>query len=72
MIEAKLKGEGIREDAVAAPDRGNVIDLMAALKRSLGQPAEPSTPGRRPPRKSPPKKAAPKTRQPDRTTRKRG
>ena len=74
MIDAKLNGEGIREDTVVEPDRSNVIDLMAALKRSLGQSAEPPAPGKRPPRKPPPpsKKAAPKRRQPDRTTRKRG
>jgi len=35
VIEAKLQGEGITADA-EEPDRGNVIDLMAALK-SLGQ-----------------------------------
>lgn len=37
VIEAKLKGEGIEPEAEAEPDRGNVIDLMAALKKSLGQ-----------------------------------
>jgi DNA end-binding protein Ku len=44
VIEAKLKGEGITPEEPAAPDRGNVIDLMAALKASLGQekPASPS------------------------------
>jgi DNA end-binding protein Ku len=40
MIEAKLKGEGVETGAGAEPDRGNVVDLMAALKKSLGQPAE--------------------------------
>jgi DNA end-binding protein Ku len=41
MIDAKLKGEGIEEEEEAAePDRGNVVDLMAALKKSLGQSAE--------------------------------
>ncbi len=40
MLDAKLKGEGVdlREEAPA--DRGNVIDLMAALKNSLGQTAD--------------------------------
>jgi DNA end-binding protein Ku len=40
MIDAKLKGEGIDLSEPAEPDRSNVIDLMAALKNSLGQPAE--------------------------------
>jgi DNA end-binding protein Ku len=39
VIEAKLKGEGISPEDKAEPDRGNVIDLMAALKSSLGQQA---------------------------------
>jgi DNA end-binding protein Ku len=37
MIDAKLKGEGIDTSAPSEPDRSNVIDLMAALKKSLGQ-----------------------------------
>ena len=40
VIEAKLKGEGIEPEEQEEPDRGNVIDLMAALKRSLGQTVE--------------------------------
>jgi DNA end-binding protein Ku len=36
VIEAKLKGEGITPEQPSEPDRGNVIDLMAALKASLG------------------------------------
>jgi DNA end-binding protein Ku len=36
MIDAKLKGEGIVDEPAEEPDRGNVIDLMAALKKSLG------------------------------------
>lgn len=39
VIEAKLKGQGIEPEAPDEPDQGNVIDLMAALKRSLGQAA---------------------------------
>ena len=36
MIDAKLKGKGIDQDAVPeAPTTTNVIDLMAALKRSV-------------------------------------
>ena len=37
MIDAKLKGEGIDLSEPAEPDRSNVVDLMAALKKSLGQ-----------------------------------
>ncbi len=45
MIEAKLKGEGIEPEAEEEPDRSNVVDLMAALKKSLGQSAdEPAIP----------------------------
>ncbi len=40
MIEAKLKGEGIDVSEPDEPDRSNVIDLMAALKKSLGETAE--------------------------------
>jgi DNA end-binding protein Ku len=36
VIEAKLRGEGIEPEPEVQEDRGNVIDLMAALKRSLG------------------------------------
>jgi DNA end-binding protein Ku len=44
MIDAKLKGEGIDLSAPAVPDSGNVIDLMAALKRSLGEAQEAAPP----------------------------
>jgi DNA end-binding protein Ku len=37
MIESKLKGEGLAIEEEEQPDRGNVIDLMAALKKSLDQ-----------------------------------
>ena len=40
MIDAKLKGEGIDLSEPEEPERSNVIDLMAALKKSLGQAAE--------------------------------
>jgi DNA end-binding protein Ku len=39
MLDAKLKGEGVDLQEEAPADRGNVIDLMAALKKSLGQTA---------------------------------
>jgi len=35
LIEAKLHGEGIEPEAPAEAERGKVIDLMAALKKSL-------------------------------------
>ena len=44
LIDAKLKGEGIDADEVAEPDRTNVVDLMAALKKSLGQAADEKKP----------------------------
>jgi DNA end-binding protein Ku len=37
VIDAKLKGEGVTPEAPSAPRGDNVIDLMAALKRSLNQ-----------------------------------
>ena len=37
VIDAKIKGAGFKPAAETAPDRDNVIDLMAALKKSLGQ-----------------------------------
>ena len=37
MIEAKLKGEGIQAEETDEPDRSNVVDLIAALRKSLGQ-----------------------------------
>jgi DNA end-binding protein Ku len=39
MIDAKLKGEGVDLSEPAEPDRTNVVDLMAALKKSLGEAA---------------------------------
>ncbi len=49
VIAAKLKGEGIVPEATPEPDRGNVIDLMAALKASLGRDEKP--PAKKQPRK---------------------
>jgi DNA end-binding protein Ku len=37
MIDAKLKGAGAYEPKDDMPDHSNVVDLMAALKKSLGQ-----------------------------------
>ena len=51
MIDAKLKGEGIDLSEPEEPDRSNVIDLMAALKKSLGQTAEAKPPAAKKPAK---------------------
>ncbi|MGE3304358.1 MAG: Ku protein [Rhizobiaceae bacterium] len=65
MIKAKLKGH--KPVIAAAPERGNVINLMDALKASLGQskPAAPSKsrteqPGKKATAKAPAAKAAAK------------
>jgi DNA end-binding protein Ku len=52
MIDAKLKGEGIDLSEPEEPERGNVIDLMAALKKSLGQAAETKPPAAKKPAKA--------------------
>ena len=71
VIEAKIKGEGLEPEADAEPDRGNVIDLMAALKKSLGQTTEAPQPAKKP-SKAKPKAAPAKTPSaPARTGRKR-
>jgi DNA end-binding protein Ku len=44
MIDAKLKGEGISVSDPEVPERTNVVDLMAALKKSLGQAADEKKP----------------------------
>jgi DNA end-binding protein Ku len=52
VIDAKLRGEGIEPGREEPVERGNVVDLMATLRRSLGQ-EEP-----RPTRRAAPKRAA--------------
>jgi DNA end-binding protein Ku len=37
MLDAKLKGEGIELDATPEPPATNVVDLMAALRRSIAE-----------------------------------
>jgi DNA end-binding protein Ku len=37
VIDAKLKGEGVEPEDEEVPERTNVVDLMAALRKSLGQ-----------------------------------
>ncbi len=44
VIEAKLKGEGFDAEPEEPEDGGNVIDLMAALKKSLQGPAPAEAP----------------------------
>jgi DNA end-binding protein Ku len=60
VIDAKLKGEGIEPEETAEPDRSNVVDLMAALRKSLGQAGEnePAPPKKSPGAKAPKAKAA--------------
>jgi len=53
MLDAKLKGEGVDREQPDDEDRGNVIDIMAALKKSLGQASE------KPPAKDKPAGKAP-------------
>ena len=52
VIDAKLKGEGIEAETTEEPDRSNVVDLMAALRKSLGQTED---------KAEPPKKASAKS-----------
>ena len=40
MLDAKVQGEPVHDDALA-PLASNVIDLMAALRQSLGEPMKP-------------------------------
>lgn len=60
VIDAKLKGQGVQPAETPAAAQGNVIDLMAALKKSLGQTVEPASSPPAKPRKAAAKvKAAP-------------
>ncbi len=52
MLDAKLKGEGIEAGQEPEPSRGNVVDLMAALKRSLGQADDKAAPSAASPARS--------------------
>jgi non-homologous end joining protein Ku len=45
--DASLKGEGLDVSEPELPERTNVVDLMAALKKSLGQVAEEAAAARR-------------------------
>jgi DNA end-binding protein Ku len=65
LIERKRKGKTLHTEEAEAPARGsNVIDLMAALKRSIERPAEgggkaKAAPAKKPAAKKPPAKKAP-------------
>ena len=62
MIDAKLKGEGIDLADAEPAERSNVVDLMAALKKSLGQtsaPASNASTNAKPERSKPDPKAPP-------------
>ncbi len=50
VIEAKLAGHPDAADDEDEPDRSNVIDLMTALKRSLGGSPKPTSPKKTPAR----------------------
>jgi len=52
MLDAKLKGEGIDVSEPVEPERSNVINLMAALKKSLGEAAEAKPPAAKKPGKA--------------------
>jgi non-homologous end joining protein Ku len=58
------------EDDAVQPDRGNVVDLMAALKKSLSQSTE-APAAKRPARKVAPKKPAAQRGQASKPARKR-
>jgi DNA end-binding protein Ku len=62
MIDRKRKGKKVETDTEEAPARGgNVIDLMAALKRSIEKPGGGKAEAKKPAaKKAPAKKAAPK------------
>jgi DNA end-binding protein Ku len=71
VIDAKLKGEGIAPMDEEEPDRNNVIDLMAALRQSLGQGKEPAKKDPKPKKAAAPKKSAAKPAATRAATRKR-
>ena len=62
MLDAKLKGEGIEVDAAPEPPATNVVDLMAALRRSIAEDDKRSADagGATPAKSKPTKPAAPK------------
>src|ERR1700733_10758365 len=61
MLDAKLKGEGIDVDAAPEPTATNVIDLMAALRRSIADDDKAKAEATPAGKTKSPKQAAPKT-----------
>lgn len=59
LIDAKVKGEGRIIDSKPVFNESNVIDLMAALRKSLGEPMGPEPETKTASRKGRTKKAAP-------------
>jgi DNA end-binding protein Ku len=60
MIDAKLKGEGIDVEAAPEPQATNVVDLMAALRRSIAEDDKRAPePAKAAPAKSKPTRSAP-------------
>lgn len=59
LVEAKLQNAPVAQDAEPTPARGKVVDLMDALRRSIGtnasagEPAQPSTSTTKPQKKEP-------------------
>jgi DNA end-binding protein Ku len=66
MIDAKLRGEGIDVSEAAEPDRTNVVDLMAALKKSLAQEEAPKKAAQSPAPAKPKRAAAAQAAKPGR------
>jgi DNA end-binding protein Ku len=66
MIDAKLKGEGIDVSEPSEPDRTNVVDLMAALKKSLAQEEAPKKAAQSPAPAKPKRAAAAQAAKPGR------
>ena len=58
LIEAKIKGEGLATEDEPQEERSNVVDLMAALRKSLGQGPQEAPPAKK--KAKPPAKAAAK------------
>jgi DNA end-binding protein Ku len=49
LVEAKIHNAPVPKDEVAAPKRGNVVNLMDALRKSVGETPAPPSPGKKKP-----------------------